>query len=34
MTEAEKKLERKRLQIERDRLATEMNREYLRVVPK
>lgn len=34
MTEAEKKLQRKQLQVERDRLSTDMNREYLRVVPK
>ena len=33
-TEAMKKLLRKRLQIERDELATEANREYLKVVPK
>jgi hypothetical protein len=33
-TKAEKALEKKRLQVERDKLATEMNREYLRVVPK
>ena len=34
MTDAEKKLERKQLQVERDKLATDMNREYLKVVPK
>lgn len=34
MTDAEKKLARKQLQVERDKLATDMNREYLRVVPK
>lgn len=33
-TKAEKALEKQRLQVERDKLATEMNREYLRVVPK
>jgi hypothetical protein len=30
MTEPEKKLQRRQLQVERDRLATEVNREYLR----
>jgi hypothetical protein len=34
MTDAEKKLQRKQLQVERDKLSTDMNREYLRVVPK
>ena len=34
MTEPEKKLQRKQLQVERDKLSTDMNREYLRVVPK
>lgn len=34
LTDAEKKLQRKQLQVERDRLSTDMNREYLRVVPK
>jgi|GEM_PF-3892474 len=34
MTKPEKALERQRLQVERDKLATDMNREYLRVVPK
>jgi hypothetical protein len=33
-TKAEKALLKKQLQVERDKLATEMNREYLRVVPK
>lgn len=33
-TKAEKALEKQRLQVERDKLATDMNREYLRVVPK
>jgi hypothetical protein len=30
MTEAEKKLQRRQLQVERDRLATDVNREYLK----
>jgi hypothetical protein len=30
MTDAQKKLERQRLQVERDKLATEVNREYLK----
>jgi hypothetical protein len=30
MTEAEKKLQRRQIQVERDRLATEVNREYLK----
>jgi hypothetical protein len=30
MTDAQKKLERQRLTVERDKLATEINREYLR----
>jgi hypothetical protein len=34
MTEPEKKLERKQLQVARDKLSTDMNREYLKVVPK
>ena len=34
MTDAEKTLERKRLQVDRDKLSTDMNREYLRAVPK
>lgn len=34
MTDPEKKLERKQLQVDRDRLSTDMNREYLKVVPK
>ena len=34
MTDAEKTLERKRLQIDRDKLSTDMNREYLKAVPK
>ena len=29
MTDAQKTLERRRLQVERDKLATEMNRAYL-----
>lgn len=33
-TKSEKALEKQRLQVERDKLATDMNREYLRVVPK
>jgi hypothetical protein len=34
MTEAQKKLERQRIQVERDKLATDMNREYLRAMKK
>lgn len=34
MTEAEKKLERRKLQIQRDKLATELNKEYLKTVPR
>jgi len=33
-TKAEKALLKKQLQVERDKLATDMNREYLKVVPK
>ena len=32
MTDAQKKLERQKLQVERDKLATEVNREYLKVM--
>jgi hypothetical protein len=34
LTDAEKKLQRRQIQLERDKLATDMNREYLKVVPK
>ena len=34
MTESEKKLARRQLQVERDKLATEVNREYLKTVPR
>jgi len=34
MTEKEKTLERRILQVDRDKLATDMNREYLKTVPK